>query len=96
MKIHGDNVVAASRLEHVSHQLGGDRSTALVLLVLARIGEVRDDSCYAPGGGRLASVDHDKEFHESVVDIVGSCGLQNEYCKVARISARITKHMWGV
>lgn len=75
MKIHGDNVVAASRLEHVGHQLGCDRSTAFVFLVLACIGKVGNDGRDAPGRGRLASVDHDKKFHESVVDVVGSCGL---------------------
>lgn len=71
-------MVAASGLEHVGHQLGGNWSTTLVLLILARVGEVGDDSRDAPGRGSLAGVDHDKELHESIVDVVGFCRLQNE------------------
>lgn len=78
VKVHGDDMIAASSLEHVGHQLGGDRSTALVFLILARVGEVGDDGCDTASGGRLASVYHDEKLHEPVVDVIGSCGLQNE------------------
>lgn len=78
VKIHGDDVVAASSLEHVGHKFSGDRRTALILLVLARIWEVGDDGRDAPRGGGLASIDHDKQLHQPVVDIVGPCRLQDE------------------
>lgn len=78
VKVHSDDMVAASGLEHVGHQLGGNRSTTLVLLILARIREVGDDSRDASGRGRLASIYHDKKLHETIVDVVGFCGLQNE------------------
>lgn len=87
MEIHSDDVIAPSSLQHVGHQLGGDRSTALVFLILARIGEVGNNGRDAAGGGSLASIDHDEEFHKSVVDVVGSCGLQDEDWK-ARTLAR--------
>lgn len=80
VQVHGDDVVAASGLEHVRHQLGGDRSTTLVLLILAGVREVGDDGCDAAGRGGLASVDHDKELHESIVDIIGFRRLENEDC----------------
>lgn len=73
MQIHGDDMVAAGSLQHIGHELGSNGSTALVLLVLASIREVGNDSSDAAGRSSLASIDHDQEFHEAVVDIVGPC-----------------------
>ena len=81
VKIHGNDVVAASSLEHVGHELGGNGSTALVLLILAGVGEVGDNSRDAAGRGSLAGIDHDKELHKSIVDIVRFRRLQNEDCE---------------
>lgn len=81
-------MIASSGLQHVGHQLGGDRSTALVFLILARIGEVGNNGRNAAGGGSLASIDHDQEFHESVVDVVGSCGLQDEDWKTRTLAPK--------
>lgn len=78
MQVHSDDMVAASGLEHVGHQLSCDRCTALVLLILSRVREVGDDGGDAPGGGSFAGIDHDEELHQAIVDIVGSCGLENE------------------
>jgi hypothetical protein len=47
---------------------------------LAGVREVGDDGCDAAGRGGLASVDHDQELHESIVDIVGFRRLENEDC----------------
>ena len=80
MQVHGDNVVAPGSLEHVGHELGGDGSTALVLLVLAGVGEVGDNGGDATGRGSLAGIDHDQQLHQTVVDVIGSSGLQNEDC----------------
>jgi len=75
MQIHGDDVIAARRLQHVGHQLGRDRRARLVLLVLPRVREVGDHGRDASRRGRLACVDHDQEFHEPVVDVAGRGGL---------------------
>lgn len=80
VQVHSDDVVAASGLEHVGHELSGDRSTTLVLLILAGVGEVGDNGGDTAGGGGLAGVNHDQEFHEAIVDIVRSRGLQDEDC----------------
>lgn len=60
VEIHGDDMVAASSLKHVGHELGGNGSTTLVLLILAGVGEVGDDSSDATGRCSLAGVDHDE------------------------------------
>ena len=88
MEVHSDDMIASSGLQHVGHQLGGDRSTALVFLVLARIGEVGNNGRDAAGGGSLASIDHDEEFHKSVVDVVRSCGLQDEDWKARMLAQK--------
>ena len=80
VQVHGDDVVAARRLQHVGHQLRRDRSPGLVLLVLAGVGEVGDDGGDASRRGRLAGVDHDEELHQAVVDVARGGGLEDEYC----------------
>lgn len=77
MEIHGNNVVGTSNGEHVGDQLGSDGGARLVLLVLASIGEARNDGSDAAGRGSLAGIDHDQELHEVVVDLAAS-GLDNE------------------
>lgn len=79
MQVHGDDVVAARRLQHVGHEFGGDGRARLVLFVLARVGEVGDHGGDAPRGGGAAGVDDDEEFHEAVVDVTGGGGLEDEY-----------------
>jgi hypothetical protein len=56
-------VIASSRLQHIGNKLRRDRRPRLILLVLPRIWEVRDDLCDAPSAGGLARVDHDEEFY---------------------------------
>lgn len=79
VQVHGDDVVAARRLQHVGHELGGDGRARLVLFVLARVGEVGDHGGDAPRGGGAAGVDDDEELHEAVVDVAGGGGLEDEY-----------------
>jgi hypothetical protein len=81
MQIHRDNMITARRLQHIGYQFRGYRCSALVFLVLARIGEVRDHGCDATGRGGLAGVDHDEELHKAVVDVAGRGGLEDEDCK---------------
>lgn len=78
VEVHGDDVVAAGSLEHVSHQPGGDGGTRLVFLVLTSVREVGEDGGDAAGRGRLAGVDHDEQFHDSVVDVARGSRLQDE------------------
>lgn len=80
MQIHGDNMVAAGGLQHVGHELGGDRSPTLILLVLAGVGEVREDGCDAAGGGSAAGIDQDEQLHDVIVDVAGFGGLEYEDC----------------
>lgn len=75
VEIHSDDMVAASGLKHVSHQTGSDGSARFVLLVLASVGEVGQDGGDAAGRGSLASVDHDEQLHDSIVDVAGGGGL---------------------
>jgi hypothetical protein len=84
VKVHRNDMVAAGGLEHVRHQFRGDRRTALVFLILTRVGEVGNNSCDTACRGSLAGVDHDKKLHQSVIDIVGFRGLQDEHCREQR------------
>lgn len=79
MQVHGDDVVAARRLQHVGHEFRRNGRARLVLFVLARVGEVGDHGGDAPRGGGAAGVDDDEEFHEAVVDVAGGGGLEDEY-----------------
>ena len=82
MEVHRDDMVAASRLQHIGHELGGDRSPTLIFLVLARVGEVGQDGGDAPSGGGAAGVDEDEELHDVVVDVAGLGGLDDEDCGI--------------
>lgn len=62
-----NDVVTARRLEHVGNQARGNRRTALVLLVLARVEKVRDHRGNAARARRLARADHDQQLHQRVV-----------------------------
>lgn len=79
MEVHGNYVVAAGGLEHVGHQFRCDGGAGFVFLILASVGEVREDGGDAAGGRSFAGVDHDEEFHEPVVYVVGPGGLEDEY-----------------
>ena len=78
VQVHCDDVVAAGRLQHVGGELGRDGRARLVLLVLARVGEVGDDGGDAACRCRFAGVDHDHELHQAVVDVAWSRGLEDE------------------
>ena len=82
MQIHRDHMVHTRSLQHVGHELGGDRSPTLILLVLAGVGEIGQDGGDAARGGGAAGVDEDEEFHDVVVDIAGLGGLDDEDCCV--------------
>ena len=86
VKIHSDYMVASGSLKHVGHQFGRDGCTRLVLLVLTSVGEVRQNSSDTACRRSLASVDHDQELHESVVDVARWGRLQDEDCRTMSYS----------
>ena len=49
VQIHRDDVVSARHRQHVGHEFGGDGRARLVLLVLTRVREARDDGRHALG-----------------------------------------------
>lgn len=66
-------MVAASGRQHVRHQFRRDRRPTLILLILARIGEVRDDSSDASSRGGFTSIDHNQQLHKPIVNVVWFC-----------------------
>ncbi len=68
MEIHCENPVRPGGRNEIRHQFRGDGVTALGLAVLPRITEIRHDGGDPPGGRTAAGVDHDKKFHQIVVD----------------------------
>jgi hypothetical protein len=82
VKIHRNYMITSCYLEHIGHELGGDRRSGLVFLVLTSIGKVRDHCGYPARRCRLAGIDHDQKLHESIIDIARWSGLQNEDCSV--------------
>nr|POE46921.1 hypothetical protein CFP56_00253 [Quercus suber] len=82
VQVHGDDMVAARGLQHVGHQLGRDRSSTLILLVLAGVGEVGQHGRDAAGGGGATGVDQDQQLHDMIVDVSWIGRLENEDCRV--------------
>jgi hypothetical protein len=78
MEVHGDDMVASRNLEHVCDQFGTDRSSRLVLLVLARVRKAGDNSSDTSGRSSSTSVDHDEKLHQSIVDISRSSRLEDK------------------
>lgn len=69
---------ATRDLQHVGNEFGTNRRTRLVLLVLASIRKVGDDGSDATSRSSPASMDHDEQFHEPVVDVSGGSRLKDE------------------
>ena len=62
-------MVTSRLLQHVRNELRSNRCAALVLLVLAGVGEQRHHRRDALRARDLAGVDHDAQFHERRVDL---------------------------
>ena len=54
-----NNMVASSFLDHIRDQFCSDRRSTLVLFILSRIWEKRNDCCNPHRAGNLARMDHD-------------------------------------
>ena len=62
-------MVASGFLEHIGDELGCDRRSTLILLVLTRVGEEGDDGGDSLCASDLTGMDHDTELHERGVDL---------------------------
>jgi len=92
VEIHCNHMVAPGSLKHVGHEFGCDGRARLVLLVLARIWEVRNHGCDPACRCRLACIDHDQELHEGIVDVAWRRRLQDEHCRlVSRLSSTVPR-----
>ena len=78
VQIHSDDMVAPCRLQHIRHQLGGDRSSTLILLVLSGIWEVGKHGGDAARRGSSAGVNEDEQLHNVVVNVPRRGGLEDE------------------
>jgi hypothetical protein len=67
-----DEMVAPRLLQHVRHQFRRDRCTTLVLFVLSRVREQRNDSGNSLRARDLAGVDHDAQFHQGRIHFPAS------------------------
>ena len=69
VQVNCNDMLCSSGGDHVCNHLGGDGSAALILLVLARVWERRNDGSDAARGGRLACRQNDQKLHETVVRV---------------------------
>jgi hypothetical protein len=74
-------MITPGRLQHIRNQFRTDWGPRFIFLVLACVREVWDYGCDTACGGGLAGIDHDEEFHKSVVDVAGCGGLEDEDCE---------------
>ena len=68
MEVHGQNAVGTGGGDHVGHQLCGDGVTALGLAVLTGVAKIGDNRSDTTGAGTAASIDHNQQFHQMVVN----------------------------
>lgn len=83
MQVHRDDMVAPRCLQHIRDKLRRYRSSGFVLLVLACVGEVRNNGRDASRTGGFARVDHDEKLHQAIVDVPGGRGLEDENVLIA-------------
>lgn len=60
MEIHCDDMVAACSLQHVGDELRRNGRSALVFLILPRVGKVGDDCGDSSSRGGPAGMNHDQ------------------------------------
>ena len=66
-------MVTSRSLKHVGNELGGDRSSGFIFLILPGVRETRNDSRDPSCGSSATCINHDKELHKVVIDTVGPC-----------------------
>lgn len=90
-------MITTGFLNYISDKFSGNGRSALILLVLSRVGEKWNYSSDSFGARDFAGVDHDAQFHEGCiyrsapssddVDIVLSYGFSNTYAGFANTAA---------
>ena len=69
MQVHRNDMITTRNSNHVGHELRCNWRPAFVLLVHARIGEARNDSCNPASGSSLARGDKNEELHKTIIRI---------------------------
>lgn len=77
-----NNMIAPRLLQHIRHQFGRDRRSALVFFVLPGIGKQREHRGDALRARDLAGVDHDAKLHQRGVDLPAP-GVDNVHIVLA-------------
>ncbi len=67
VEVERENAIGAGALDEVGAKFRGNRNATFVFTILARVSEIRNHRRNAIGARATATVDHDEEFHESVV-----------------------------
>ena len=68
VQVHSQDTVSAGSGDHIGNQLSGDGIAALGLTILTGVAEVGNDGGNTAGGSTAASVDHNQQLHQMVVD----------------------------
>ena len=68
VQVHRQHAIGTRTSDHVGDQLGRDRHSSFVLAILSRVAEVGNDRRDARSAGSFATVNHDEQFHQIVVD----------------------------
>ena len=76
MQVHRDDAVDASHTQQVGYEFGTYRHAGLVLAVLARPAEIRDDGVDGTCRSTLCRIDHQQQLHQVVA--VGKRTLDEE------------------
>src|ERR1700741_2488074 len=64
MQVHGHNPGSSCNVQHIGHQFCSYGNAGLVLTILARIAEIRQNGNDLLGRSAFCSVDHQEQFHQ--------------------------------
>ena len=84
VQIDGHHPIGARRLHQIGHQPRADRDARLVLLVAARVEEVRNDRGHAPRRGVLERIEQDQQL-DDVLRQRRRRGLHHEHVVLAHV-----------
>ncbi len=68
VQIHRQHAIGPSPRDAVGHEFGRDRYATFILAILARVTIVRNHRGNSRGAGAFATINHDEQFHQIVVD----------------------------
>ena len=70
VQIHRQDSVRSGSSDEVCYQLCGNRIAASGLAILPGIAEIGNNGCDTACGGTAAGINHNKEFHHVVIDMI--------------------------